>query len=363
MRLSKYFFLILIVSIAISCKKEKDDPVVEFDKKELLRNYGNQLIVPAYEDFQQSVFTLETSINDFVSISNSSNLSKVRTSFLQAYKKWQACSFTNFGPASTYTLKAICNTYPVDTTRINANINSGTYTLGTASNVAAIGFPALDFLLFPDTSLVVTLTRFGGSTSANRKQYLKDVVSQIKGAINSTVTSWKSGHVSTFINADGNGQGSSLSEMVNALNLDFEKFIRDGKVGIPLGVRSLGTPLPIKTEGYFSKKSLTLFKESISQLQQYFNGKSSSNLGLDDYLNHLNDNNNTSRLSVRINNQFNSIMAKANAISEPISVAVTTNQPKVQELYNELQKMVVLLKVDMSSALSILITYQDNDGD
>ncbi|MFT7011704.1 MAG: hypothetical protein ACJAWR_001727, partial [Flavobacteriales bacterium] len=29
----------------------------------------------------------------------------------------------------------------------------------------------------------------------------------------------------------------------------------------------------------------------------------------------------------------------------------------------ELQKIIVLLKVDLSSALSILITYQDNDGD
>jgi hypothetical protein len=44
-------------------------------------------------------------------------------------------------------------------------------------------------------------------------------------------------------------------------------------------------------------------------------------------------------------------------------VAVNTEQSKVQDLYNEMQKMVVLLKVDLSSALSILITYQDNDGD
>ena len=39
------------------------------------------------------------------------------------------------------------------------------------------------------------------------------------------------------------------------------------------------------------------------------------------------------------------------------------NKPMVQETYQELQKLVPLIKVDMTSALGVLITYQDNDGD
>ena len=33
------------------------------------------------------------------------------------------------------------------------------------------------------------------------------------------------------------------------------------------------------------------------------------------------------------------------------------------DTYNELQKAVRMLKVDMTSAMSITITYTDNDGD
>jgi hypothetical protein len=41
---------------------------------------------------------------------------------------------------------------------------------------------------------------------------------------------------------------------------------------------------------------------------------------------------------------------------------MTANGP-AETAYNEVRNMVVYLKTDMPSALGILITYQDNDGD
>lgn len=363
MRSYRIALLMLLSLFVLSCKKDKDEATPEFDKNQLLTNYGTNLIVPAYERLDESVYLLEVKVNDFISVSNQSNLLALRLQFLSTYEAWQSCSFMHFGPSDNYTLKQVFNTYPVDTSLINTNISSGTYVLGAASNTVAIGLPALDFLLFPNKDLAIALSRINGVNSVNKKQYIKNVVLQLKAAITSTLSSWRTGHLSTFISSNGNSQGSSLSEIVNAINLDFEKFTRDGKIGIPLGVRSLGTPIPSKTEAFYSKYSLVLFKESIQQLKQYFNGESSSNIGLDDYLNHLNDNNRTARLSTRINSQFDIIIQKANLITNPISIAVISEQANVQKLYDELQKIIVLLKVDLSSALSILITYQDNDGD
>jgi len=42
---------------------------------------------------------------------------------------------------------------------------------------------------------------------------------------------------------------------------------------------------------------------------------------------------------------------------------VVGQQQDAFEVYAELQALVVLWKVDMMSALGILVTYQDNDGD
>jgi hypothetical protein len=42
---------------------------------------------------------------------------------------------------------------------------------------------------------------------------------------------------------------------------------------------------------------------------------------------------------------------------------LVSNKTKVDDAVKSLQKLVVLLKVDVPSATGILITYQDNDGD
>jgi len=38
-------------------------------------------------------------------------------------------------------------------------------------------------------------------------------------------------------------------------------------------------------------------------------------------------------------------------------------QSQALEIFDEMQRVVVLLKVDMTSALGVQITYADNDGD
>ena len=55
--------------------------------------------------------------------------------------------------------------------------------------------------------------------------------------------------------------------------------------------------------------------------------------------------------------------ALVKALSDPLSTNITTNNTAVVAAYTELQKLVVLLKTDMTSSLSILITFGDNDGD
>jgi hypothetical protein len=39
------------------------------------------------------------------------------------------------------------------------------------------------------------------------------------------------------------------------------------------------------------------------------------------------------------------------------------NKDALLNSYEELQKLVPFIKVDMTSGLGVLITYQDNDGD
>jgi len=361
--MKRTLFLISLFSIGIfSCKKEeKPNDKQDFDKKGMLTNYGNNIIVPRYQKLQSDLNELNVEVSNFMVTSDLVSFTKIKNAFNKTYLSWQAVSYFQFGPAETEVLRSVFNVFPVDTSKINRNISSGSYVLGSAANTDAIGLPALDYLLNKGSSKTASFAYYSGSQSYNKKKYLKDIVSQLSTSLGNVLNEWKSNYKSIFNNADGTGQGSSLSEMVNALNYDFERFIRDGKIGIPLGVRSLGTPLPEKTEGNFSEISLDLCIESITQLKSYFNGGTGK--GLDDYLANLEAKHNSIPLEDKINAQFDAILNRLKALSSPLSQEVTTNAPAVQQVYNEMQKMVILLKVDLSSALSILITYQDNDGD
>jgi len=61
--------------------------------------------------------------------------------------------------------------------------------------------------------------------------------------------------------------------------------------------------------------------------------------------------------------KYNPILEKVNNLPGTLGNDIIYNKPMVQETYQELQKLVPLIKVDMTSALGVLITYQDNDGD
>ena len=144
--------------------------------------------------------------------------------------------------------------------------------------------------------------------------------------------------------------------------MDFERYIRDGKIGIPLGVRSLGVAKPETVEAYYYDYSIELFQESIIKFQHTFNGNSEEGmegLGLDDYL----KNEGGAEIAKSINTSLDITLSKSNQLSGPLSSEVISNKTQVEQVYAELQKTIVLLKVEMPSALSILINYQDTDGD
>ena len=86
-------------------------------------------------------------------------------------------------------------------------------------------------------------------------------------------------------------------------------------------------------------------------------------LGLDDYMDFVGATHGSNTLSTSINNQLEAIINKIDALNDPLSNEILANKPSVEEAYTELQKLVPYLKVDMTSALGVLITYQDNDGD
>lgn len=147
----------------------------------------------------------------------------------------------------------------------------------------------------------------------------------------------------------------------------YEKFLRAGKVGIPAGVFS-GTALPDLVEArYAGDVSKELLLASLDAFQDFFNGKafSSSTAGpsISTYLDELDSRKGDQLLSVAINQQFDLARTRILELDENLASLIQSDLPKVLSVYDELQKNVVLLKVDMMQALSVNVSYVDADGD
>ena len=345
--------LIAVVSMASSCNKPEE--VVPFDKGSLLTNFSDNLIAPALSNLESAMVQLQSDFVEFQAAPTQANLDVVRESWKQAYLSWQMVKPFDVGPIRNYGFKGSTGTYPTDTTKIEANIASGSYNLASAANVDAIGLSALDFLLYRFDAL----TYFTGD--AHYMTYASDVIAKLVSETTTVKNEWAS-YAPTFKASTGTETTSAFSELVNEFNRDYE-LIKTAKVAIPSGVQSLGIPLPEYIEARNSGFSFELIRQNVRAINNIYQGNSNltgvDGVGFDDYLVHLE----RTSLDQTISVNFNEIIAKLDSFNGTFEEEINTNTQGVNELYNLLQGQVVNLKTDMTSAFGVLITYQDNDGD
>lgn len=365
-----YVCLTFAVVVLLGCAGTNKTPTADYDRQLLLTNVGENIIIPAYSQLGTDLSNLVTSKEAFWTNSTESNLEAFRLDFIAAYTSFQYVTMYDFGPADVVNALNSMNIFPADTTKIESNISSETYDLNAGDQLATKGFPALDYLLYglgKTDSQIIDQFDTATAEGKSRRAYVNDVLNQINERQETVLAAWNSIYLSQFIAADGVDAGSSTSLLVNNLNMAFEDLKRH-KLLDPSGIASLtGTKRPTEVEAYYSGESTTLLKVQILAIQELFNGLSygdkTNQDGFDDYLNVLGAQYNGGSLSTAICDQFNEVNNALETLIDPLSNQITTDSDPIIKVNAEMQKLIVLLKTDLPSALSILITYQDGDGD
>ena len=340
-------------------------------KDSILANIGNNIILPAYLSLSASTGSLDSATLDFNAGPNAAKLSALQSLFKTAYLSWESASeYDGFGPA--YTNQPILsglNLFPTNNTLIESNISAGNNNVNAFANAAAKGFPALDYLLFGGGAN--TLAGFTtGSGAANRKAYLAAVSADIKVESNAALKGWQASggnYIATFLSGTGNSVSSSLGLLINSMVQDFEVGKND-RLGIPLGKQPPGQVLPVlpnEVEAYYSGISVQLALAQLKAVQNIFLGVGvqGAGPGLKDYLVKANAQYHGGPLADTIKASFASAVSGLQAIPDPFSVTIQNNPAPTTAVYVTFQQLVVLLKTDMPSALGVLITFGDNDGD
>lgn len=355
-----------IVSFMGCTDIDEGAPGLSFDRGSLLKEWADQTIVPAYAHWQESTSQLEGAVALLVDEPNASRVEAAREALKSAYASWQSVATFDFGPASDRALLATTNTFPVDTAGVLEDLALTNWAPGTPSSLSRMGLPALDYLLFSEADANVVAQ--GLSEAPERGQHLLRLVGFLAEESEAVFTAWNSEYRDQFVASTGTELGSGLGATLNAFNRTFESNLRKQKLGLPSGVSTFSqTPLPGHVEAPFAGDlSLHLMKEAFLSYRNLYLGvpvQGDGTLGLDDYLKSLGDVHRGAQLDADIRAQLDAAEDALDRLESPLAEFVVNRQDLTFEAYAELQGLVVLWKVDMMSALGVLVTYQDNDGD
>lgn len=367
--LFRVLLLIGVFGTLASCVKEPEDTVVsdDFDRKAMLENITNNYILPGYDIYMADIEIFEQTLLTFKTTPNQTNLETLREDYLDAVKSWQTVSFLDFGPANVVALIGQTNTYPVDTTLILDNIALGGYSLAAGNQYVAKGWQSIDYLLYKEATITDNLTYL--TSDPNIIVYLEDVVADLKTNTAYVISSWSTYKTEFIDNNLSNATGSSVSEMMNAVVQNYEVYIRKGKIGVPTGVFNgfSQQPMPGNVEGLYMEDELELAKHTMSYFKRFLNGMNyegtSDDLGLLDYGTYVGATVNNNSLSQVINSQIDVIINISETNGVAWSEMVVQDPITSGDIYTEYQKLIPYLKVDLTSALGVIVTYQDNDGD
>lgn len=345
----------------IACSKgsggddNTNQPGADDFKKGMLINYADRIIIPAYTDLSTKMVTLESAVNAFLDAPSAETNEAIKIPFKNAYLSYESVSVAFFGPAAALLMNSFVNTFPAVPAKIETAVQNGAYdfTLPVASD-SIQGLPALDYLLFSDGAI----QKFSDGTpfTANRKQYVRDVMARMKLLVNNTLSQWNGNYRTSFVNSLKTDVGSSIGFLINQFAYEMDA-MKGPRIGWPFGKQSNGIVFADKCEGYYSGISAELAVANLTSLKKYYTGGAGD--GIADYLVFIKK----EALNNDVLAQFDIALNALKAIPDPMSAAFTGNAPVIENAYKEVQKLLTLIKTDVASATGVQITYMDNDGD
>jgi hypothetical protein len=365
---NKILYILSLIILVSACQKAINSPetdsLAEY-RSELLENVMTNIIIPAHENLKNELDNLNTKALSFESNPTISTLSELRSTWVKAYISWQSVEMFCIGKAEEIDYPKTMNTYPCNVNRINDRISGQPYDLsqGGMNSWKTQGFPALDYMLYGlDSDSNMILDYYLGPDAVANLKYVNDVIAQMLANTTIVLEDLEANKVS-FIESDGNSASSSMNFLTNDFIYYYEKGLRANKIGYPCGAFT-NQIYELSVEAYYRKDiSKLLALESLNACKDFFMGKgiNSETQGFS-YVDFLSANGDES-LSADIINGLSEAEIAISNLDNNFRLELMQGNLSMLDAYDELQDVVVLLKVNMLYSLDITVDYQDTDGD
>lgn len=364
--------LLIGTLLLVSCT-ENEDPIISetesFNRGAMLVNWADNIIIPSFENFASVTQRLEEKTLEFTATPTEANLEVLRNTYREAYLQFQTVSLFEIGKAEMINYRSRLNTYPTDREEILEKIEDKDFNLELPSSYDEQGFPALDFLIngLAETDAETVAFYSTNSNAEAYKGYLGDISKTINSTTDEVLLHWKNSFRETFVANTTSSSTGAVDRFTNDYIMYYERFLRSGKIGIPAGIFT-GNPAPGTVEAFYADGlSKDLYLKALETVQNFFNGahfgSAESGPSYKQYLDYMNSVKKGENLSALINTQFDATRKQAEKLDPNFVEQVKMNNDLMLGAFDELQKNVVLLKVDMLQSLSISVDYVDSDGD
>jgi uncharacterized protein len=357
-----------LVLFTLGCNKNKNKDEDQFDRELMLKNYAENLIIPAYQDAISALNQLSLEADNFIANMNITNLEKLQSAWLHAFEEWQFACMFNVGPAAEQGLSKSLNeeiaTFPVSELKLNDIISSGQFNLNDF-NRDARGFLAMEYLIFGGIQVNNTTVLNMFETQSSRSTYLQAIINHSINRINAVLVEWNGAYKNQFIKNNGTDVGSSTSQLYNEFVKSFET-IKNLKLELPLGLRPGQTQTePHLVQAFYSGYSLNIIKKHTRAIENVYFGRSKNNIEGSSFKDYLQTVVGGTDLITQTLAQWTNVLNAQNAIptSSPMSEQITSGPQPLLNFREELQKHTRFFKSDMSSRLGIAITFSSGDGD
>jgi predicted lipoprotein len=328
-----------------------------FDRRAMLTEIVNELILPLHEQLVVESIALEAAVTQLAEEPTVETLNAAQAQWRTTAEAWARVEPLQLRFAMLVSSQV--KKWPINVEFIEEFIASEEKideASISASGSTAKGLAALEYLLFSQAEndeILIALT-----TDPQRMAYLLALAQNLISTSSGLLGMWAvdgDNQAQALIEADfnvDNVQGS-ISMLTNEMIALVEGIIKI-KIDNPLQVWSTNEPQPESVESPFAKHSRPLIVANLQTMQAYFDN------GLASYLIFLVGDD---QLANTISAQFEKTIAAVSAIEPSLETAVVDNQAAVIAARTELRALLVLLKTDMANQMGLTITFSDNDGD
>ena len=346
-------------------------PAATFERRAMLANLADQLIIPGHEALRTSLNDLVAATQAFAGDPTPATLDAAQAAWLQANLARMAVLPYNFDWVADSLIHNRLDTRPTRVDFVNDELLAGNAPL-TAEYLdslgsSSVGLGVMEYLLFDpvggDAAVLATFTT--AADAARRRELLHALAAALPPRADEIIAIWSAegeNYRQIFIDADAASGDiwGSINLLTNHMLAVTEEIVGD-RLGQPLGKRNNGQIRPDLVEAPYSGASRERIIATVEALWQTYRG--GEGLGFDDYLDFLGATYGDVPLSQEVNARFRTALQALQAIEGPLEIAVVENPAQVEAAYQAMRELMTIIKVDMINQMGLTMTFSDSDGD